>query len=623
MSKKIDRDYQAEILAESKKLMKESDEPFVIHAYVGAGKSYLAARLAEYLAKFGMKTLVLARQARLIQQNSEEAWGIGLRNSIYSASLTKSTHFPIVYGTEGTIVNAIAEGGDFHDDSDFIKKHGGFDLITYDESHLWPYDNQDSDCMRIYAHFKRLNPKMRMIGMTGSPYRGQELIYPEAGWDKSRYFWQKATEADAGRDRLVKEKWLVDVEYGLHTTEDSYDFSELDVIADKKTGGNFDEEKMDEILQGDWKTTFSICQRVHEKGQTHDLGVLIFASSKFHTEQVKAGLIQAGAKEEEIKIVLDSTPETERDKLCKDIAAGAVKYFINISVASTGWDIARLGHIVYMRPVRSLAFLVQSMGRGLRAYLSKEMIIPFNVDSTKESRAEILAASDKPFCMVDDYAGVMEALGHLLDDARFEEAQEKRDKEDGETKPCPKCDSLGLIHENGQHAVRCSNIINGMRCDYFYSAITCPKTSCKAENAPSAKSCRVCGSNMKDPNAALLNKVYSDNEFRPCTKMTIEPNKAMTGFVVEWHLLEPDQNLGRVKKHFSIQNPIGKRIWYNEIIKKYIKDSSWQSRAYKMGVKGIISAKAMFDQPIEVAVRKNESGEYLVRPKFRVTGVAE
>ena len=54
-----------------------------------------------------------------------------------------------------------------------------------------------------------------------------------------------------------------------------------------------------------------------------------------------------------------------------------------------------------------------------------------------------------------------------------------------------------------------------------------------------------------------------------------------------------------------------------------VKDSSWQSRVYRMGATGIIGAKSVFDQPIEVAVRKNEKGSYLVRPKFRVTGVKE
>ncbi len=616
MATKQDRDYQAEILKEAKVLMRESDAPMVVVGYVGAGKSYMAARLAEYLAKHKMKTLVLARQARLIDQNSQEAWGISLKNSVYSASLGKSVHYPIVYATEGTMVNAISDGGDFHDSSDFIRKHGSFDLIIYDECHLWPFDNETSDCMRIYSHFKRLNPKMRLVGLTGSPYRGQELIYPLDGWNHEPYFWKRKTEADAGRERLTRDSWLVGIEYGLHDTDEMYDFSSLDIKADKKTGGNYDEEKMDEILSGDWKVTFSICQQVHAKAQTHELGVLIFASSKFHTEQIKEGLIQAGAKEKEIVIVLDSTPENERDRICDKLASGEIKYAINIAVMAVGWDIPRLGHIVYMRPVRSLTFLIQSAGRGVRAYLPREMIVPFNVGSTPEQRAEILAASEKPYCSVDDYAGVLEALGHLIDDPRFEEAQEKKDREDGETKPCHICD-----HENGQHAVRCSGEVMGMRCEYFYSSICCPK--CNAENAPSSKSCRKCGCNMKDPNAALLNKVYSDHEFRPCAKMTIEPNKANTGVIVEWHLKEPDESLGRVKTHFSLNSDIGKRIWYQEIVKKYVKDSSWQSRVYRMGVTGIIGAKAVFDQPIEVAVRKNEKGAYLVRPKFRTTGVRE
>jgi superfamily II DNA or RNA helicase len=611
---KQDRDYQAEVLLESKKLMKESSDPFVIEAYVGAGKSYMAARLAEYLNKFGMSTLVLARQARLISQNGDEAWGLNLKNSTYSASLGKGTTYPVVYATEGTLANALDT--DFGLDSDFIKMTNGFDLIIYDECQLFPFDNEESQCMKIYNHFKRINPKMRMIGLSGSPFRGQEIIYAQEGWDKSKYFWKRATTADASRDRLVKEKWLVDVEYGLHDQDEMIDYSSLDVSEDRQTGGNYDEEKANEILQGEYKTTLAITHDVHKNASKHTLGVLIFAASKFHTEQIKYGLILAGAKPESITIVLDSTPEKERDAVCSGIEDGSIKYFINISVASTGWDLPRLGHIVYMRPVRSLAFLIQSMGRGVRAYIDESLKHEFNVGSTREIRESILLASEKPHCIVDDYAGVMLELGHLLDDPQFEEAQLKKDKEDGETKPCPACN-----FENSEKAGRCANIIDGDRCEHFWSSNDCH--SCGVQNSKTARTCRGCGSVLIDPNKPLLNTAYSDSEFRPCDKMTIKPNNAMTGIVVEWHLTRPDSSLGRVISHYSLSNQIGKRIWYNEIVKKYIKSSAWQSRAYKMGVKGIVSSAAMFDQPIEIAVRKNDDNKFIVRPKFRVSGIVD
>lgn len=613
--KKQDRDYQAEILAESKQLIKASDEPFVIEAYVGAGKSYMAARLAEYLNKFGMSVLVMARQVKLVDQNSSEAWGIGLKNSTYKSG--RESMYPIIYGTEGTIANGLETT--FAAGSSFMSslKNGGFDMIIYDECHLWPFDKPDSQCMKIYNHFKAINPKMRMCGMSGSPFRGQELIYPQEGWNKDRYFWRRKTEADAGRDRLIRDNWLVPIEYGLHNQVESIDYSGLEVSNNAKTGGDYSEEQVNEILDGEWQKTFAICAHVHERTQNHSLGVLIFGASRFHTKQIKEGLISAGASEKEIAIILDDTTDDERDKVCDRMESGEIKYAINIAVMSTGWDISRIGHIVFMRPVRVPAFFIQASGRGVRSYLDDSVKYHFNVTATKEERGQILAASEKPCCIVDDYAGIMEAIGHLIDDPQFEEAQEKKDKEEGHTIPCPVCN-----YENGEHAVRCANVdIYGNRCDHFFKFKECPK--CQVPNAPTAQNCRSCGANMRDPNKALLNKVYTDGEFRPCKKMTLTPNSSETGIIVEWHLVEPDESLGRIKKHYSLNSDLGKRIWYNEIVKKYIKPSPMRNNMYKFGVKGVLKMAAMFDQPVEIAVRKNDKNEPVVRPKFVNTGIVE
>ncbi|MGB2063554.1 MAG: DEAD/DEAH box helicase family protein [Marinomonas gallaica] len=612
--KKQDRDYQAEILLEAKQMIKESDEPFIIEAYVGAGKSYMAARLAEYLNRFGMSTLVMARQVKLVNQNSEEAWsGVGLKNSVYKTG--RSQLYPVVYATEGTLANGLDTV--FAPDSDFMKglKNGCFDMIIYDECQLWPFDSPDSNCMKVYNHFKAINPKLRLIGLSGSPFRGTELIYPQEGWNKDLYFWKRKTEANAGRDRLIRDNWLVPIEYGLHNQVESIDYSGLEVSENAKTGGDYSEDTVNEILEGEWQKTFGICQHVYQRSQNHSLGVLIFGASRFHTKQIKQGLISAGAKPSEIAIVLDDTTDDERDIVCEKMENGEIKYAINISVMSVGWDISRVGHIVFMRPVRVPAFFIQAAGRGVRSYLADEVKYHFNVTATKEERGEILAASEKPCCIVDDYAGIMEAIGSLIDDPQFEEAQAKKDKDDGETIPCPVCN-----FENGVHAVRCANTFgDGSRCDHFFKFTECPK--CGVPNAPTAQNCRDCGATMRDPNKALLNKVYVDGEFRPCAKMTLTPNKNETGIIVEWHLKEPDESLGRVKTHYSLTSDLGKRIWYNEIVKKYVKPSPMRNNMYKFGVKGVLKMAACFDQPIEIAVRKNDKGEFRVRPKFAKTGV--
>lgn len=75
---------------------------------VGAGKSLLYAMIAKHFTDAGMKFMNLARTGELTKQNFDEAWALGCKASIYSASLGhKSTRYNAVYGTEGTVARAL------------------------------------------------------------------------------------------------------------------------------------------------------------------------------------------------------------------------------------------------------------------------------------------------------------------------------------------------------------------------------------------------------------------------------------------------------------------------------------------------------------------------------------
>ena len=232
--------------------------------------------------------------------------------------------------------------------------------------------------MKIINTLLERNPKMRICGLTGSPYRGQYSIIGQ--------FWKKKTDADLSTPTLVEEGYLTECHFGFPDTEDKeIDFSQFDV-KQNHDGNDYKEEDINRIYQGEVKKTFAICADVVKK--TKDAtGTLIFAGSKLHTEQVKHGLELAGVNPEHIRIVTDSTPDKERQEARKAAISGECKYFINIGVASTGWNVPRWSHIVYMRPVGSLVFLTQSIGRGLRPFLTQQESADFNSErATKEQR---------------------------------------------------------------------------------------------------------------------------------------------------------------------------------------------------------------------------------------------
>jgi len=89
---------------------KASAEPAFHNMSVGAGKTINIAFMCQHVVSKGGKVLVLARQGELIEQNADDAWSIGVKTSIFSASLNKkSTVFNCVMGTEGTVSNHLLD----------------------------------------------------------------------------------------------------------------------------------------------------------------------------------------------------------------------------------------------------------------------------------------------------------------------------------------------------------------------------------------------------------------------------------------------------------------------------------------------------------------------------------
>lgn len=608
------RDYQEAATTEIINHLRGSTEPILLNASVGAGKTLMIAHLAKNTVSKGGRVIVLAHQGELIQQNSDEAWEYGLPNSIFAASLgKKGTKINPIFAMRQTLVNAL-------DQPPFASMK--VDLLIVDETHTFDFANEQSGAGRIINHFSAINPNLRVVGLTGTPYRGTT---PLVGPDQ---FFTTETTNNISTDYLTEQGWLVETHYGLHDHSEEIDFSGLDIRHNEETGGNYSEEDFDRILQGEYQKTMEICAQVHRNAQKMDNGCLIFCGSKLHTEQVKLGLINAGANPETIAIVTDATSDTDRDDARIGAIEGRIKYFINVGVASTGWNVPRWEYLVYMRPVGSLTFFLQSKGRVLRPFLTPDESAEFNAaGTTAERRKEILAASRKPYAVVDDYAGVMEKLAPYLEaDMSLQEAKRERSIKEGETKICPLCS-----FENGAYAQRCINHYeqgNGKdeRCLHFWQFNECRDPHCtdelgrRTQNAVTAKNCRICQKVIIDPNKALLNRAYRDDEYRPVKRMTIELAKNQKGVVVRFELVHPDPDIdGNPWLYFHLDgSENSKRIWYNNFVKVYVTGSSWQQRARNMSAPTVVKSAAMFNQPTHITVRKNDKGKFVIgRRLFR------
>ena len=571
------REYQCEAHAATAHHIRKSKDPAFLDVTVGGGKSLLIAMICKQAQLRGMKVLVLARQGELVEQNASELWECGVKNSIYSASLgIKSTHFPIVVGTEGSVAKAL--NGDL---ADFTP-----DILLIDEAHMVGFDSPESQYMVIIEQMKHRNNKLRIIGYTGSPYRG---VQPMLG-----SFWKKSLSS-ISTEQLVAEGFLVPTLFG--DTDEGYDLSEF-----KSQGLEGDQDytqselnKMQDKILGDLTKTQSIMQEVQALAAKRN-GVLITCAGEKHCIEASKHLPKGS-----FGIVTSKTKKKDRRDILKKAYNGDIKYIFQVGCLTTGVNIPLWDTSVILRKIGSLTLLVQLLGRGMRLL----------------KQGQIDAGVHKADHLVLDYSDTMSELGELYNNPMLEEAEFQRASREMECIECPKCAEL-----NSEKARRCRgsdpSSIDG-RCEHFWQSSEC--TECSTENDVAARYCRNCDAPIRDPNENLSSKRYTDAEWVTCDDMTVSLTRDGKGVLITWFA-------GDGRKATKVFYPQTAKGWqraafYNEFLAPYIGCRHMSKRYFNVrDASTLVKMKAVFNKPTFITIRQGKYGD-IVRARFidgKVTG---
>lgn len=103
---------------------------------------------------------------------------------------------------------------------------------------------------------------------------------------------------------------------------------------------------------------------------------MVFASTVDHAREVMGYL-----PGDESALIIGDTPSKERDRLIEAFKQQQLKFLVNVSVLTTGFDAPHVDLIAILRPTESVSLYQQIAGRGLRL------------------------APDKKDCLIIDYAG--------------------------------------------------------------------------------------------------------------------------------------------------------------------------------------------------------------------------
>jgi len=604
--------------------------PIVVNASVSSGKSIMICELAKAVkdAALGRATpvtvyvLVIQRQGELCEQNSDAAWSIGLQNSVYSASCggRKSTHYSVVYCTEGTMARALEQyrfspytPEELSLPADQRAKLGKFhpDLCLVDECHQTPFEQPDSQYMAVLKHFYACKPHMRLAGFTGSPFRSIQSIVgssPDHLW--RQFASMELGDADYPADAvgnglistefMIEQGWVVPPVFGWPDEHDKeYDFSHLE-----PDGWDYSEAELD-AATSDRETCLAICQDVIEKARSRK-GVLIFAATQRHARMIAAALKLLEVPADQIGVITDKTTTKERRQILADAKTGAVKYTVNVAVLTTGINVPWWDTLVFMRPIGSLVLLIQAIGRVLRLLIADDEVPMLGRDAlTADERLALIAASAKPDALVLDYANVMQTLGHLYENPVLEQADlEKAKKEHLELIECPVCATM-----NSPHARRCiGRDHSGQRCDHFWSFRMCP--SCNTKNDQVARECRnqACRRMLIDPNANLERKHYTDAESIPVRAMKIESGRGGK-LMIRYELADGRNPVEIYYPQAGQQKALNTRIWKGFVKTLPIPDKE-KFRLGAMKAETIMQNLELIPVPVEICARENAKSKW-------------
>ena len=341
MSKKELRPYQKDAIKAACDALRDREIPY-LNISTGGGKSLILAHFIEMALKQGKRVLTIVPSAELCSQNYLEAIDYVTepqKIGICSAQLNK---FQI--SRQACVATYTS----------FLRrrtKGGSWDLLLIDECHyLSP--NPESSYQKIIKSLKRINPEMRIIGVSATPFRA------ECGALENDCTVGKATFTKCAYTTSIPD--LISQGFLSHVVSISDDIQvDLDGVDIK--GSDYDQEqaavKFEAILP-------NAIPDIKTKIEYYDLKtVLIFASSIKNAKQIIA---EWG--DDNIRLVHGDMTKHERESIIKWLKHGdGIRVVVNVNILLVGFNFQALDAIVFLRATKSLALYLQAVGRVIRA----------------------------------------------------------------------------------------------------------------------------------------------------------------------------------------------------------------------------------------------------------------
>jgi DNA repair protein RadD len=361
-----------------------------IEVPTGGGKSAIIGWTAKRLVEeHDARVIVATHRSELIEQDAldmREVWPqapIG----IYSAGLgRREWHSRVVIaGVQSAYRNAF--------------KFGHRDVMIIDEAHLVNAD-EGTQYWRLIDGLRKVNPDMRLIGYTATPYRlGQGYVTSGESALFSAIPYRVSVRA------LIDQGFLAPLVTGSPTA--SIDTSQVATRA-----GEFAARDL-ELAANVQEITDHVADDVASALFGGRRLALVYGVSVSHAAMLRNTLRMRGVSSEMIDGTMD---RPARRQIIAAFKAGEIRALTSCDVLTTGFNVPAVDVVALVRPTQSTALYVQIIGRGMR---------------TSPGKAD---------CLVLDYGANIARHGPV-DAIKVREKKTRGDDEDQKApvKECPTC----------------------------------------------------------------------------------------------------------------------------------------------------------------------------------------
>ncbi len=388
----------------------------VIAMPTGTGKSIVIALLIQKIFQQYpfQRVMMVTHVKELIEQNADklETLWPAAPVGIFSAGLgQKVAGLPITFaGVQSAVKAALM--------------FGKIDLIIIDECHLVsPEDN--SSYQKLIKILKEINPKLKVIGLSATPYRLGLGLITDGG------IFTDITYNITGVQAFVQ---LIDDGF-LSPLVPMPTRVQLDLTGVGKRGGEFIDAQLQLAVDKDEITRAAIREALET--MTDRKHIMVFASGVQHAENITRVLLEYGQS----AVCAHSKMWAQADENKKQFGLKKYRFIVSNNMLTTGVDYPHVDGIIMLRPTASPGLWVQMLGRGTRVVYYR---FPGFDITKRDHRLEAIRLGGKENCLVLDFAGNTLRLGPINDPS----VPRKKGDKTGEI-PIKICDMRKLVNGLG------------------------------------------------------------------------------------------------------------------------------------------------------------------------------